>query len=81
VDADGKELDMGTAFDEFDLLSQPALEARFLKEGKLTSAQLANRKLLRQVMQDAGFMQLPLEWWHYDALPADVVRKQYQIIE
>lgn len=81
VDADGKELDMGTAYDAFVDLAQPALEAKFLREGKLTAAQIANRKLLRGVMQGAGFVQLPLEWWHYDALPVEVVRKQYKIIE
>jgi zinc D-Ala-D-Ala dipeptidase len=81
ADADGKELDMGTAYDAFVDLSQPVHEARFLREGKLTEMQIANRKLLRVVMQDAGFVQLPLEWWHFDALPVDAVRRQYKIIE
>ena len=81
ADADGRELDMGTAFDTFDELSQPVQEPRFVSEGRLTPAQLANRRLLRAVMQAAGFVQLPLEWWHYDALPGSVVRERYSIIE
>jgi D-alanyl-D-alanine dipeptidase len=33
------------------------------------------------VMEDAGFIQLPLEWWHYDALPRDEVMRSYSIVE
>lgn len=78
---DGKELDMGTPYDDFTDLSQPQLEKQFLKEGKLTSHQIANRKLLRQVMEDQGFKVLDHEWWHFDALPQAEVRSQYKIVE
>lgn len=81
LNAEGKELDMGTEYDSFEPLAQPALEAQFLKKGKLTADQLENRRLLRDVMTQAGFIQLPLEWWHYDALPSAKVRKQYKIVE
>ncbi len=81
VDDAGREIDMGTPFDAFGALAQPALEERFLKEGKLTPAQLENRRLLRRIMTAAGFIQLPLEWWHYDALPQSEVRKQFKIVE
>jgi D-alanyl-D-alanine dipeptidase len=81
IDADGNELDMGTAYDTFDPLSQPALEVKFETEGKLTGEQIANRKLLRRIMEEAGFIQLPHEWWHYDALSPDAVREQYQVIK
>lgn len=79
--ADGRELDMGTPFDDFSALSQPAAEARFLKTGKLTQAQVDNRRTLRDVMQAAGFRQLPLEWWHFDALPPGEVRRKHRIVE
>lgn len=81
VDDKGRELDMGTPFDDFTELSQPQLEEKFLKEGKLTAAQIANRKLLREVMEKQGFKVLPHEWWHFDALPGDQVRKHYRIVE
>jgi D-alanyl-D-alanine dipeptidase len=81
IDMEGKELDMGTAFDTFDNLSQPKFEEKFVREGRLTDAQLRNRHLLRNAMLDAGFTQLPIEWWHYEAEAADIVRKQYKIIE
>ena len=81
VDAEGKELDMGSAFDSFAPISQPVLEQGYLQKGELSETQLAHRKLLRKLMQDAGFIQLPLEWWHFDALPSAEVHKLYKIIE
>jgi len=66
---------MGTPFDDFRLLAQPALEAKFLAEGKLKAQQVANRKLLRRVMTKAGFQQLAIEWWHFDALPQEQAKK------
>ena len=81
TDAKGKELDMGTPFDDFTDLAQPKMEEKNLAEGKLTPAQLENRKLLRKIMTEAGFIQLPHEWWHYDALPGDEVRAHYMIVE
>jgi len=81
LDETGKELDMGTAFDDFTPLAQPALEEKFLESGKLTRQQLQNRRLLRKAMEDAGFIQLPLEWWHFDALPKTEVKMNYSIVE
>lgn len=81
IDGEGKEVDMGTPYDAFTRLAQPRYEDQFLKEGKLTSDQIANRKLLRDVMQSAGFIQLVIEWWHFDALPPSEVRKNYPIVE
>ena len=80
-DTEGREVDMGTEFDHFGKLAQPALEQKFIKQGKLTRQQVENRRLLRGVMEDAGFIQLPIEWWHYDALPKKEVKANYKIIE
>ncbi len=77
----GKLVDMGTPFDSFSQVSEPRLEVRLLREGKLTQRQLDNRLILRGVMTKAGFLQLSHEWWHYNALPEDVVRKKYKIVE
>lgn len=81
LDENGKELDMGTPYDDFTPLSQPQREERYLKEGMLTEAQVRNRRILRKAMEDAGFLQLPVEWWHYDALPKSEVRSRYKIVE
>lgn len=81
LDETGKELDMGTAFDDFNELSQPRLEERFLRDGVLTKKHINNRRLLRRVMTEAGFIQLPLEWWHFDALSKSEVKMKYRIVE
>jgi len=81
LDEKGKELDMGTPYDSFSDVSEPRLEKKFLKEGKLTKEQLANRLVLRKVMEKAGFLQLSHEWWHYNALPEPRIRKKYRIVE
>ncbi len=81
LNAKGKVLDMGTGFDSFTELSEPRLEEKFLKEGKLTKKQLENRLILRKVMTEAGFLQLSHEWWHYNALPEPEIRKKYKIVE
>jgi D-alanyl-D-alanine dipeptidase len=77
ADAAGREVDMGTGFDDFTPLSEPRLEERFLAEGRLSDDQVTNRRLLRGVMEEAGFRHLPLEWWHFDAEPPDLVRRLF----
>lgn len=54
----GKELEMGTAFDFFDSLSNT--------DSPLISAeQKKNRQLLKRLMVGAGFKNFDQEWWHY----------------
>ena len=74
----GHELDMGTGFDDMTLLSHPALEARFLASGELTTAQAANRQLLRDAMFQAGFVGINTEWWHFDCGDRNVVRQTFR---
>ena len=81
VDEKGKLVDMGTGFDSFSPVSEPLLEDKFLKEGKLSKKQMANRLILRKAMTEAGFLQLSHEWWHYNALPEPEIRKKYKIVE
>jgi D-alanyl-D-alanine dipeptidase len=66
ADEKGHPLDMGTAYDHFGLTSQPRMERRLQKEGKLSAVQIANRKRLRRIMQKAGFMPISSEWWHFN---------------
>lgn len=73
VDKQNRELDMGTEFDDLSPLAEPQKEKQFLAEGKLSCLHLQHRLILRNTMEEAGFLQLPHEWWHYDAmLPAEV---------
>lgn len=80
-DENGVEVDMGTPFDAFEPLAQPKVEDQFALQGKLTSAQMTNRRLLREVMEKSGFKQLSFEWWHFDALSKEKARNQYPIVE
>ena len=56
--ATGKELPMGTDFDDF------TIKAGHLYN-KLPKEILDNRTLLKTVMQQHGFEALKTEWWHY----------------
>ena len=55
-------LDMGTAFDCFDVLSHTA-------NPEITGAARANRDLLVEVLGAEGFTNLPEEWWHFTHKP------------
>ncbi|EFL30750.1 D-alanyl-D-alanine dipeptidase [Streptomyces viridochromogenes DSM 40736] len=55
-------VDMGTGFDCFDTLSQ-TLDPRIQGE------QRANRLLLKNTLEDLGFVNLAEEWWHYTFKP------------
>lgn len=59
ADAAGQELDMGTGFDDFSERAGHGFR-------QLPEPVLANRRLLRSVMQAFGFEPLASEWWHYD---------------
>lgn len=78
LDEAGRELDMGTGFDDMTELSHPALEEGFLVAGQLTDAQVANRRLLREAMQHAGFVGINTEWWHFDCGNRDLVRQTFR---
>ena len=62
-----RELDMGTAFDDF----TPKAYAHFFEEEEARRYDnwekvRENRRLLYRCMTEAGFTNLPTEWWHYD---------------
>jgi D-alanyl-D-alanine dipeptidase len=81
ADANGQPLDMGTPYDFFGPLAYPRLEQDMLKQGKLTPKQVANRALLRSVMQQAGFTLNPTEWWHFDGMSRSAAKARYGIIK
>jgi len=59
VDSQGKELQMPTGFDDF----TPRADHHFRD---LPAEAIRNRELLKGLMEKAGFLSLPEEWWHYD---------------
>lgn len=78
LDEQGRELDMGTGFDDLTWRSQPRYEAELLAKGELTAAHIANRQLLRDMMAQAGFIGILSEWWHYDCGDRELVRAGFQ---
>ena len=79
---DGRELDMGSGYDEMTELSHPRLEDEFLAAGKLSAAQQAHRRMLRRAMLDAGgFQGIDNEWWHFDLLDRQHVRQTFTRVE
>lgn len=75
------EIGMGTEFDDLSALAEPRQEETFFQNGKLSRQHLENRRLLRAIMTEAGFLSIPHEWWHFDALPPSEVRANYRIVE
>lgn len=58
VDARGRELDMGTAYDFFG-------EAAHFDYTRLPAKVLTNRRLLRSTLEAVGFKGIRTEWWHF----------------
>ncbi|MET8894586.1 M15 family metallopeptidase [Streptomyces albogriseolus] len=55
-------VDMGTGYDCFDTLSHTL-------DPRVTGVQRANRMLLKNTLEDLGFVNLAEEWWHYTFKP------------
>jgi D-alanyl-D-alanine dipeptidase len=81
VDEAGEWVNMGSGFDFFHRISQPRFEEEFLRSGELKREHWENRLVLRRAMTKAGFLQLPHEWWHFDALPREEIRSAFRLIE
>ncbi len=81
VDQNGKPLDMGTKYDFFGPLAYPRSEQEMLRQGKLTSKQIANRNILRKAMVKAGFTVNTTEWWHFDGMSKKAARAKYGMIK
>ncbi len=81
VDKNGYEIDMGTDYDYMGELAYPRLEEKLVKEGKLSEEQVANRKLLRKVMEESGFKHIDTEWWHFNAYTREEAKRKFKIVE
>ena len=64
---DGKCLDFGTDFDAFTEKTRAAYFETIDVEGDSKAKEIRNnRRFLYNLMMDAGFGNLPSEWWHYE---------------
>lgn len=77
----GEVLDMGTGFDFFGYPAYPDREEQMLREGKITKDHIANRKLLRKVMREAGFHGIGSEWWHFNAFSRKVASEKFDMVK
>ena len=80
LDAQGRELDMGTGFDDTTELSHPALEDHLAAQGLLRSEHLRHRAILRHAMQHGGWQGIATEWWHFDFGDREAVSARYKLI-
>jgi len=69
TDGQWQPIDMGSAFDLFDPISNIGAEG-------ITLQQQANRQLLESMMLQAGFKVYNMEWWHFSHQPP-VYTEQY----
>ena len=81
VDGEGRPLPMGTPVDFFGEEANTDKETDLVKAGKITETEFQNRRLLRRVMQQAGFTSVTSEWWHFNACSAEVAKAKYKLIE
>lgn len=81
LDANGKELPMGTPFDHLGEEAHITNEEALVEAGKITSEELDNRRLLRKIMRQAGFRTILYEWWHFNACSRAEAKKNYSLIE
>ena len=80
-DSDGYPLDMGTPFDFFGKAAGINKEDELKAQGLLMDKQITNRRLLRKVMTDAGFLTIRGEWWHFNAISLAQAKEKAKLIE
>ncbi|MDR1880418.1 MAG: M15 family metallopeptidase [Tannerellaceae bacterium] len=81
VDRLGRPLPMGTPFDYFGEEAHTTAEEGLVQSGRITREAFNNRRLLRQVMKQAGFRTIAYEWWHFNACTRQEAKANYRLIE
>lgn len=80
-DEKGISLDMGTPFDYFGSAAGINKETELVEKGILTTQQVKNRQLLREVMISAGFLTIRGEWWHFNAVSLNEAKNNHEVIQ
>lgn len=81
IDEKGDSIDMGTKVDALTSTSHIDKEEELVAQGKITQEAMENRRLLRKVMQEAGFKPLRTEWWHFNYTTRADAKKNYKVVE
>jgi D-alanyl-D-alanine dipeptidase len=77
LNENGELLDMGLPYDSFAFYAGKKGEQQALEQGLLSEQAFRNRELLRSIMGQSGWINLPSEWWHFNAAPSDSIRAKY----
>ena len=81
VDCTGHPLPMGSEYDYFGDRARVDIEEKLFKSGEITYRELKNRQLLREIMTEAGWLTIPSEWWHFNAMPLRVANQKLTVIQ
>lgn len=81
VDEKGDSIDMGTKVDALTSTSHIDKEEELVAQGRITQEAMENRRLLRKVMQEAGFKPLRTEWWHFNYTTRADAKKNYKVVK
>ena len=81
MDSTGTPLPMGSKHDYFGPEARIDHEEELLTNGLITQEELANRKLLRRVMTESGFITCVSEWWHFNHIPSIRAKSELKIID
>lgn len=81
VDCAGYPIPMGSEYDYFGDRSRVDMEPELYETGEITYRELMNRRLLREVMTQAGWHIEPSEWWHFNAIPIEEAKEKLTVIQ
>ena len=81
MDSTGTPLPMGSSHDYFGPEARIDHEAELVANGLITNYELENRKLLRRVMTESGFITCVSEWWHFNHIPSIRAKQELKIID
>ena len=81
VDCAGHPIPMGSEYDYFGDRSRTDIEPQLLANGEITRREFENRRLLREIMTEAGWRVDPGEWWHFNAMSLAEASQRLQVIK
>ena len=81
VDSTGTPLPMGSKHDYFGPEARIDHETELVANGLITKEELENRRLLRRVMTESGFVTCISEWWHFNHIPSIRAKSELKIID
>lgn len=81
IDCTGVPLEMGSRYDCFGEEAKITNEEELLGNGRISCREFDNRRLLRRVMTEGGFIPLASEWWHFNLMSSKEAQAQLRLIE